>query len=34
MIAPDLDRAIARLQELVHAAGSIVPFTGAGISTE
>lgn len=26
--------AIARLQELVHACGSIVPFTGAGISTE
>lgn len=34
MIAPDLDSAIARLQDLVHAAGSIVPFTGAGISTE
>jgi NAD-dependent deacetylase len=34
MIAPDLDSAIARLRELVHAAGSIVPFTGAGISTE
>src|SRR6201987_5201802 len=34
MIVPDLDSAIARLQELVHAAGSIVPFTGAGISTE
>src|SRR6201984_3194160 len=34
MIAPDLDSAIARLQELVHLAGSIVPFTGAGISTE
>jgi NAD-dependent deacetylase len=34
MIAPDLDSAIARLQELVHAASSIVPFTGAGISTE
>jgi NAD-dependent deacetylase len=26
--------AIARLQDLVHAVGSIVPFTGAGISTE
>ncbi len=26
--------AIARLQELVHGAGNIVPFTGAGISTE
>jgi hypothetical protein len=34
MIAPDLDSAIARLQQLVHVAGSIVPFTGAGISTE
>jgi len=34
MIAPDVDNAIARLQELVHAAGTIVPFTGAGISTE
>ena len=34
MIAPDLDSAIARLQELVHEAGTIVPFTGAGISTE
>jgi NAD-dependent deacetylase len=34
MIAPDLDSAIARLRELVHAAGSILPFTGAGISTE
>ena len=34
MIAPDLDTALARLQDLVHGAGSIVPFTGAGISTE
>jgi len=34
MIAPDLDRAIARLQEMVHDAGIIIPFTGAGISTE
>ncbi len=34
MIAPDLDSAIAGLQEMVHAAGVIVPFTGAGISTE
>jgi NAD-dependent deacetylase len=34
MTAPDVDTAIARLQELVHAAGRIVPFTGAGISTE
>jgi len=34
MIASDSHSAIARLQELVHAAGTIVPFTGAGISTE
>jgi NAD-dependent protein deacetylase/lipoamidase len=34
MIASYLHSAIARLQELVHAAGTIVPFTGAGISTE
>jgi NAD-dependent deacetylase len=34
MIAPDLDAAIARLQDLVHAAATLVPFTGAGISTE
>lgn len=34
MIAPDLETAIARLQDLVHAAGNILPFTGAGISTE
>ena len=34
MIAPDLDTAIAQLTELVHEAGTIVPFTGAGISTE
>jgi NAD-dependent protein deacetylase/lipoamidase len=34
MIAPDLDTAIARLTELVDEAGTIVPFTGAGISTE
>src|ERR1700741_750372 len=34
MNASDLDSAIARLQELVPGAGSIVPFTGAGISTE
>jgi NAD-dependent deacetylase len=34
MIAPDLNSAIARLADIVHAAGSIVPFTGAGISTE
>jgi NAD-dependent deacetylase len=34
MIAPDREGAIARLQEMVHAAGTVVPFTGAGISTE
>jgi NAD-dependent deacetylase len=34
MTAPDFDSAIARLTEMVHAAGAIVPFTGAGISTE
>ena len=34
MLAPDLDSAVARLQEMVEAARTIVPFTGAGISTE
>jgi NAD-dependent deacetylase len=34
MIAPDLDTAIARLGQMIHEASSIVPFTGAGISTE
>jgi NAD-dependent deacetylase len=34
MIAPDLETAIARLQELVEQAGVVLPFTGAGISTE
>jgi NAD-dependent deacetylase len=34
MIAPDLDTAIARLGEMIHEAMRIVPFTGAGISTE
>jgi NAD-dependent deacetylase len=34
MIAPDLEAAIARLQVMVHAARTVVPFTGAGISTE
>src|SRR6201996_6646997 len=33
MIAPDLDAA-DRLRDMVEAAHSIVPFTGAGISTE
>jgi NAD-dependent deacetylase len=34
MIASDLDTAIARLGDMIHEATSIVPFTGAGISTE
>lgn len=34
MLAPDLAFATARLRELIDDAGVIVPFTGAGISTE
>ena len=34
MIAPDLQTGIARLRSLVVGAARIVPFTGAGISTE
>ena len=34
MITPDLDTAIARLQDAVLEASVILPFTGAGISTE
>jgi NAD-dependent deacetylase len=34
MIAPDLPTAIARLTELIEEAECVVPFTGAGISTE
>ena len=34
MIAPDLETGIARLRELVDQAAVVVPFTGAGISTE
>ena len=34
MIAPDLETAIDHLQELMDEARVIVPFTGAGISTE
>src|ERR1700720_5035889 len=34
MIAPDLDTAKSQLADLIHKAGTIVPFTGAGISTE
>ena len=34
MLASDLDSAVAELRTMVEAARSIVPFTGAGISTE
>lgn len=34
MIASDLQSAVSRLSRLVEDAGTIVPFTGAGISTE
>jgi len=34
MIAPDLDTAVARLGQMIHEARIVVPFTGAGISTE
>src|SRR5580704_6578784 len=34
MITADLDSAIARLGDMVEEASAIVPFTGAGISTE
>jgi NAD-dependent deacetylase len=34
MIAPDLETGIARLRDLVKASTRILPFTGAGISTE
>ncbi|MBI1204899.1 MAG: NAD-dependent deacetylase [Rhodopseudomonas sp.] len=34
MIASDLETAVNRLRALIEAAGRIVPFTGAGISTE
>ena len=34
MIAPDLATGIARLRDLIEAAKVVVPFTGAGISTE
>lgn len=34
MTAPDLDTSIARLRDLIEDARRIVPFTGAGISTE
>jgi NAD-dependent deacetylase len=34
MIASDLESGIARLRQMVEAAEAVVPFTGAGISTE
>ncbi|MGH6673434.1 MAG: SIR2 family NAD-dependent protein deacylase [Xanthobacteraceae bacterium] len=34
MIASDVDTAIDLLSEMIHEASNIVPFTGAGISTE
>lgn len=34
MIASDLETGIARLNELIDGARAVVPFTGAGISTE
>src|SRR3954453_17626178 len=34
MIAPDLETGIRHLRELVERATVVVPFTGAGISTE
>src|SRR5262249_26898377 len=34
MMAPDLETACVRLHELIDAAEVVVPFTGAGISTE
>src|SRR5260370_32167031 len=34
MIAPDIETAVAELQAMVQAAKVVLPFTGAGISTE
>jgi NAD-dependent protein deacetylase/lipoamidase len=34
VIAPDLDTALTHLRSLIDAARTVVPFTGAGISTE
>jgi NAD-dependent deacetylase len=34
MIAPDLETGIRHLRDMIEGAGSVVPFTGAGISTE
>ena len=34
MIAPDFQTAVEQLAELIEGAQTVVPFTGAGISTE
>jgi NAD-dependent deacetylase len=34
MIAPDLETGISHLRELIQASSAVLPFTGAGISTE
>ncbi len=34
MLASDIESAIARLHDMVGKADVVVPFTGAGISTE
>jgi NAD-dependent deacetylase len=34
MIAPDLETGISRLRDLIEASSTVLPFTGAGISTE
>jgi NAD-dependent deacetylase len=34
MIAPDLETGIRHLRDIIEGAGRVVPFTGAGISTE
>jgi NAD-dependent deacetylase len=34
MIAPDLETGIRHLRDMIEGAGRVVPFTGAGISTE
>src|ERR1700687_473201 len=34
MIAPDIETAVRELQTLIQAAKVVLPFTGAGISTE
>ena len=34
MVAPDLETAIAKLKDAIAEASVVLPFTGAGISTE